>query len=64
MHSYQSQKWFGFTKAWVYYGYGASMYQQVSSTGAEYKHWNLRGDLVEASSFVQIVNLCTIYGGE
>jgi hypothetical protein len=40
------------------------MYQQVSSTGAEYKHWNLRSDLVEASSFVQIVNIGTIYGGE
>ena len=49
---------------WVYYGYGGSMYQQVSSTGAEYKHWNLRSDLVEASSFVQIVNIGTIYGGE
>ena len=40
------------------------MYQQVSNAGTEYKHWNLRGDLVEASCFVQIVNLCTIYGGE
>ena len=49
---------------WVYYGYGGSMYQQVSNAGTEYKHWNLRGDLVEASCFVQIVNLCTIYGGE
>jgi hypothetical protein len=49
---------------WVYYGYGGSMYQQVNSTGAEYKHWNLRGDLVEASCFVQIVNIGTIHGGE
>jgi hypothetical protein len=28
------------------YGYGGSMYQQVSDAGAEFKHWNLRGDLV------------------
>jgi RHS repeat-associated protein len=35
---------------WVYYGYGASMYQQVSSTGAEYKHWSIRGDLAATSS--------------
>jgi RHS repeat-associated protein len=35
---------------WVYYGYGGSMYQQVSSTGVEFKHWNLRGDLVATSS--------------
>jgi hypothetical protein len=48
----------------VYYGYGGSMYQQVSNAGTEYKHWNLRSDLVEASSFVQIVNIGTIYGGE
>ena len=40
------------------------MYQQTTITGSEFKHWNLRGDLVEASCFVQIVNLCTIYGGE
>jgi len=26
------------------------MYQQVSSTGAEYKHWNLRGDMAATSS--------------
>jgi len=26
------------------------MYQQVSNAGAEYKHWNLRGDLVATSS--------------
>ena len=26
------------------------MYQQVSSAGVEYKHWNLRGDLVATSS--------------
>jgi len=26
------------------------MYQQVSNTGVEYKHWNLRGDLVATSS--------------
>ena len=31
---------------WVYYGYGGSMYQQVSNAGTEYKHLNLRGDLV------------------
>ena len=49
---------------WVYYGYGGAMYQQIASTGTEYKHWNLRGDLVEASSFVQIVNIGTIHGGE
>jgi RHS repeat-associated protein len=35
---------------WVYYGYGESMYQQVASGQAEYKHWNLRGDLVATSS--------------
>jgi RHS repeat-associated protein len=35
---------------WVYYGYGGSMYQQVSNAGTEYKHWNLRGDLVATSS--------------
>jgi RHS repeat-associated protein len=35
---------------WVYYGYGGAMYQQVSNAGTEYKHWNLRGDLVAASS--------------
>jgi len=35
---------------WVYYGYGGSMYQQVSDAGAEFKHWNLRGDLVATSS--------------
>ena len=50
MHSYQSQKRFGFVKAWVHYGYGGSMYQQVSNAGTEYKHWNLRGDLVATSS--------------
>jgi RHS repeat-associated protein len=35
---------------WVYYGYGSAMYQQVASGQVEYKHWNLRGDLVAASS--------------
>jgi RHS repeat-associated protein len=35
---------------WVYYGYGGAMYQQIASTGMEYKHWNLRGDLVATSS--------------
>jgi len=35
---------------WVYYGYGGSMYQQASNAGTEYKHWNLRGDLVATSS--------------
>jgi len=40
------------------------MYQQASNAGTEYKHWNLRSDLVEASSFVQIVNIGTIHGGE
>jgi hypothetical protein len=35
---------------WVYYGFGSAMYQQVSSAGAEYQHWNLRGDLVATSS--------------
>jgi RHS repeat-associated protein len=35
---------------WVYYGYGGSMYQQVSNTGTEFKHWNLRGDLAATSS--------------
>ena len=35
---------------WVHYGYGGAMYQQVSNTGAEYKHWNLRGDLAATSS--------------
>jgi len=35
---------------WVYYGYGGSMYQQVSNAGTEYKHWNLRGDLAATSS--------------
>jgi RHS repeat-associated protein len=34
---------------WVYYGYGGSMYQQVSGAGAEYQHWSLRGDLVATS---------------
>ena len=48
----------------VYYSYGGSMYLQVASGQVEFKHWNLRGDLVEASSFVQIVNIGTIYGGE
>jgi hypothetical protein len=27
------------------------MYQQIASTGAEYKHWNLRGDLAVTSAF-------------
>jgi RHS repeat-associated protein len=35
---------------WVYYGYGGAMYSQVASGQAEYKHWNLRGDLVATSS--------------
>jgi RHS repeat-associated protein len=35
---------------WVYYGYGSAMYQQVASGQAEYKHWNLRGDLAATSS--------------
>ncbi len=35
---------------WVYYGFGGSMYQQVSNAGVEYKHWNLRGDLAATSS--------------
>jgi hypothetical protein len=35
---------------WVHYGYGGSMYQQVSNAGTEYKHWNLRGDLAATSS--------------
>ena len=35
---------------WVYYGFGGSMYQQVSNAGAEFKHWNLRGDLAATSS--------------
>ena len=30
--------------------YGDAMYQQVSSTGTQYKHWNLRGDLAATSS--------------
>jgi hypothetical protein len=34
---------------WVYYGFGSAMYQQVSSAGAEFKHWSLRGDLVATS---------------
>ena len=34
---------------WVYYGFGGAMYQQVSSVGAEFKHWSLRGDLVATS---------------
>ena len=34
---------------WVYYGFGSAMYQQVSSAGAEFKHWNPRGDLVATS---------------
>ena len=34
----------------VYYGYGGAMYQQVSNAGAEFEHWNLRGDLVATSS--------------
>jgi RHS repeat-associated protein len=35
---------------WVYYGFGSAMYQQVSSAGDEFKHWNLRGDLAATSS--------------
>jgi RHS repeat-associated protein len=35
---------------WVYYGYGGAMYQQISNAGAEYKHWNVRGDLAVTSS--------------
>ncbi len=34
---------------WVYYGYGAAMYAQTSSTGMEYKHWSWRGDLMAKS---------------
>jgi RHS repeat-associated protein len=34
---------------WVYYGFGSAMYQQIASTGTEYKHWSLRGDLVATS---------------
>jgi hypothetical protein len=34
---------------WVYYDFGGAMYQQVSSVGAEFKHWSLRGDLVATS---------------
>jgi hypothetical protein len=34
---------------WVYYGYGGTMYQQVANTGAEFKHWSMRGDLVATS---------------
>ena len=34
---------------WVYYGYGGAMYQQVVGGQVEYKHWNLRGDLVVTS---------------
>jgi hypothetical protein len=29
--------------------YSESMYRQVSNAGAEYQHWNLRGDLVATS---------------
>jgi YD repeat-containing protein len=29
---------------WVYYGYGSAMYQQVSNTGTDLKHCNLRGE--------------------
>jgi hypothetical protein len=35
---------------WFWFGYGSAMYQQVSNTGTEYKHWNLRGDLASTSS--------------
>jgi len=35
---------------WVYYGYGAAMYQQVSNAGTEYKHWSWRGDLAAKST--------------
>jgi len=35
---------------WVYYGYGGAMYQQIASTGMEYKHWSIRGDLAATSS--------------
>ena len=34
----------------VYYSYGGSMYLQVASGQVEFKHWNLRGDLVATSS--------------
>ncbi|GIV87197.1 MAG: hypothetical protein KatS3mg054_1226 [Chloroflexus sp.] len=34
---------------WVYYGYGGAMYSQGASTGTEYKHWSIRGDLVAVS---------------
>jgi YD repeat-containing protein len=33
---------------WVYYGFGRAMYQQVSSTGAEFKHWNPVGGVILA----------------
>jgi hypothetical protein len=33
----------------VYYGYGAAMYAQTSSTGTEFKHWSWRGDLAARS---------------
>ena len=35
---------------WFWFGYGSAMYQQVSNTGTEFKHWNLRGDLAATSS--------------
>jgi RHS repeat-associated protein len=51
---------------WVYYGYGGSMYQQVSSTGVEFKHWSLRGDLVatsDSSSGFTAAPLTDAFGG-
>jgi len=35
---------------WVYYGYGAAMYAQTSSTGTEFNHWSWRGDLAAKST--------------
>ena len=51
---------------WVYYGYGGAMYQQVSSAGAEFKHWSLRGDLVatsDSSSGFTAAPLTDAFGG-
>ena len=51
---------------WVYYGFGSAMYQQVSSAGAEFKHWSLRGDLVatsDSSSGFTAAPLTDAFGG-
>ena len=45
---------------WVYYGYGGAMYQQVASGQAEYKHWNLRGDMAATSSLTGAYSPATI----